>query len=201
MKIITNQTLDFAEISEVLNNDGVIIYPTETVYGIGCAFTSQKAKQKIYKIKKRDTNLPLSVIVDSVLMLENLEVKSSGFAKFLLKNCFPAPLTLVFEFGETSLGARIPASDFCLKLLKEFGKPIFSTSVNFSKSGKKDPSSVSEIEKEILEQVDLVIDFGKLKESLPSTVLDTQKNELKILREGAFPKTKLEKLYEEFLTK
>lgn len=199
--LFTPKNISYLKISEILNNDGLIVYPTETVYGIGCLFDSEIGRAKIYAVKNRNEKLPLSILVDSVEMLENIGVKISKLGNFLIQNCWVAPLTLIFEFGNTTLGARIPQNEFCLKLLSETQKPIFSTSANISKSGKPDPISVSEIDTRIIKNVNSVIDFGDLKNPVPSTVVDVSRNELKILRKGAYSSEKLEKLYSNFLGK
>ncbi|KAA3596080.1 MAG: threonylcarbamoyl-AMP synthase [Calditrichaeota bacterium] len=197
--IFTPQNISYSEVSQVLQKDGVIVYPTETVYGIGCVFDSEIGKKKIYEIKNRNEKLPLSILVNSVEMLEEIGVKISDLGFFLIKNCWVAPLTLIFEFGKTTLGARIPQNEFCLKILSEIKKPIFSTSANISQSGKSDPISIKEIDSEITQNVDCLIDFGALETPIPSTVADVSKNELKILREGAYSSEKLRSLYTDFL--
>lgn len=197
--LFTQKNISCSKIKNILQNDGVIVYPTDTVYGIGCAFDSEIGKKKIYELKNRSQKLPLSVLVNSIEMLEKIGVKISDLGNFLVKNCWASPLTLIFEFGETTLGARIPQNEFCLKILSEIQKPIFSTSANISKSGNPDPIAVKEINSRILEKVDCVIDFGVLKNPTPSTVVDVCKNEMKILREGAYSSKKLKRLYSEFL--
>lgn len=150
----------------------IFIYPTDTIYGIGCDATNKKLVQKIREIKDRD-NKPFSVIAPSVKWI----LKNFIVDKELIEKYFPGPYTLLLEkkrknfLKEVSenefVGVRIPNNDFT-GVLQSLGKPIVTTSVNLS--GKKPANKISEVDKNILKQVELVIDAGKLS-GKPSTLI------------------------------
>jgi L-threonylcarbamoyladenylate synthase len=152
--------------------NSVFIYPTDTVYGIGCDAEDEKLVEKIREIKKRDAK-PFSVIAPSKKwILENCEVDESLIDKYL-----PGAYTLILKkkkkdflssVSDTEfLGVRIPDCDFT-KVLQKTGKPIVTTSVNFS--GENPANKINEIDSEILDKVDFVVDVGELS-GTPSTIV------------------------------
>jgi L-threonylcarbamoyladenylate synthase len=187
MKIIplSSQKKAIKNSFEVLKKGGVIIYPTDTLYGIGADGTNKKAILKIKKIKKRKNQF-FSVILPSINAIEEYAFLDKKTKK-ILKKLLPGPYTFIFKSKrnfyfskQNTIGVRIPDNKFCLALSKLFKKPIISTSANLS--GAKNNYSLNTIEPEIKQQVDLIID-GKTKYKLPSTIYSFVEN--KILREGA----------------
>jgi L-threonylcarbamoyladenylate synthase len=180
----------------ILKNGGTIIYPTDTLYGIGADATSDMAKEKVYEIKGRDFTKTLSICVSDIRRAEKFVKVSREFAK-ILEKFLPGPLTVIapqkkemkYVSNDKKIAIRIPDNQFALALLKKFGKPITATSANLS--GQSDPSSIERIDAAVREKCDLVIDSGKCKYAMPSTVLDVE--ERKILREGAIKKEMLVK--------
>lgn len=180
---------------EILNKGGVIIYPTETCYGIGVDATNEQALLKIGKYKKLQGTKPVSIAVSDMEMAEQY-VELNETAKNLYTNYLPGPITVIsLNKGQlkppaTSLqgttGIRYPNYDFTLKMIKTFGKPITATSANVSY--KPAPYSIKQLLKNLpkksLELIDLIIDAGELQKNEPSTVLDTTVNQLSVLREG-----------------
>ena len=161
----------------------IVIYPTDTVYGIGCNAENEKLVEKIYKIKKRDREKPLSVIAPGFeWILENFECNKNIIGKFL-----PGAYTLILrkkhaDFLKSvapgnSAGIRIPAH-LISKVIEAINIPFVTTSANIS--GRKPPASVEEIEKDLLESADLIIDGGKLP-GKPSTIIDLTGEEIKII--------------------
>jgi L-threonylcarbamoyladenylate synthase len=181
-----------AEASSVILEGGVIVYPTETLYGIGADATNATTIQRVQRAKGRQENKPILVIVGSVEMLMPLACEITPFAKMLMKTFWPGPLTMVFRASANvchdltldtgTIGIRIPSSSFCLSLLARTNVPLTSTSAN--RSGKQTPRQIDLIEKE-LKDVDLFLDAGELPESKPSTVLDVSTSIPRILRQGA----------------
>jgi L-threonylcarbamoyladenylate synthase len=165
---------------EVLNNGGVIIYPTDTVYGIGCDINNERAIEKLISIKKRSNN-PMSVAVSSIDMIKQVAVIEDN----KVFNLLPGPFTFILKkkkvsdsitSGLPTVGVRIPDNDIALKIIEKFGKPIITTSANIS--NKPSPKS--------LKEVDISADFmvqGECKYKLGSTVVDLKNK--KILRNGA----------------
>lgn len=181
------------ETIRVLESGGVICYPTETVYGLGCNAFDKKPVSKIYKIKGRVKNKPLIILVKDFKMAS--KIAYLGKYKEILGKYWPGPLTGVFRAkvkfprGITKNGKvaiRISSHQFVSELFRRVRFPIISTSANTSGSG--ETRSIKEITaslKHSMHLLDLVIDIGVLPESLPSTVVDFTKDEPSVLRIGA----------------
>ncbi|HTX61928.1 MAG TPA: L-threonylcarbamoyladenylate synthase [Methanobacterium sp.] len=173
---------------KVLENDGVIIYPTDTIYGMGANIYSDNAIHKVYSIKKRSYNKPLSVCISKIKDIDKIAYLNDE--KDLIKKILPGPFTIILNkkehvspilnAGGKKIGIRIPDNKICRELTSKF--PITSTSANIS--GEPVPKSVEEITEQVSEQVDLIIDSGKA-DGIPSTVLDCTISPPKILRKGA----------------
>jgi L-threonylcarbamoyladenylate synthase len=175
---MTGQTLP--EAVRILEKDGVIIYPTETCYGLGADATSTKAIKKVYKVKRRDPGKQLSVIVDSLKMIKQYAVVNKH-AQELVEKYMPGPLTLIVKNKKfpkvlcgDRIGFRIPSHPVSLALVQAFGKPITATSANLS--GEPNPYTVPDL------PVDFVINYGELPRRAPSTVYDTI--DKKVIRQG-----------------
>jgi L-threonylcarbamoyladenylate synthase len=184
--------------SKVLVSGGVVIYPTETCYGIGVDSTNRRAVEKLLKYKGDRKGKPISVGVSSRKMAEDY-VEFNPQAENLFNNFLPGPITIVangkhkvtpgLESDDGKLGIRYPKHDLALQIIKTFCKPITATSANVSKG--KTPYEINEdILKRIpdskKELIDLIIDAGKLDYHPPSTIVDTTLNDPKILRQGEF---------------
>ncbi|HNR67177.1 MAG TPA: L-threonylcarbamoyladenylate synthase [bacterium] len=179
--------------SRVLKKGGVIGYPTDTVYGIGCNAFDHKAVNRIYDLKNRDHSKAMILIAADLIQIQDLVKEIPESAQILAENFWPGPLTIVFELSEkftaltvgnrNTVAIRIPDSLISLSLLKSCGFPIVSTSAN--RSGQ--PESV--IAEQVLEtfgsELDLIIDGGPTPSSLTSTVVDVTRPKPKVLREGA----------------
>ena len=163
-----------SQILQAIRSGKIFIYPTDTIYGIGCAAENEAAVKRIRHIKSRETQKPFSIIAPSKEWIHvHFEVK---FPKFLEK--LPGPYTLILPkkipgFLEevspsTSMGVRIPKHPFT-QLVEEAAIPFVTTSVNVS--GQPHAKSIADIPKEILESVDFVLDAGKL-ENPPSELWD-----------------------------
>ena len=149
---------------EVLRSGGIILYPTDTVWGIGCDATNAEAVQKIYDLKRSADKKSMLVLCKDADMVVRYVNKAPGIA-FEVMEMATKPLTLILPGAsgvaanlipeEGTLGVRVPNHEFCQKLLYKFGKPIVSTSANIS--GEKTPKKVAEISKEILEGDDCVV--------------------------------------------
>lgn len=174
------------EAKKVINNRGVIIYPTDTVYGIGGDATDPAVVEKVMEIKGREKGHAFSVIMSDIDMIEEYCIVDI-FQEIILKKYLPGPYTFVLKIHrpiavsqDLTLGVRIPNLDFCNRLSEVVGKPIISTSAN--RSGEIPPRAFNEINKEILEAVDLAIDGGPTRYYGPSDVVDLVN--MKIIRKG-----------------
>jgi L-threonylcarbamoyladenylate synthase len=186
---------------EVLGNGGVVIYPTETCYGIGVDATNQEAVDKVFKYKSRREGKPLSVAVANLEMARKY-VDVNEIALNLYNNFLPGPLTVVskgigkvangVESELKTLGIRIPDYDLILQIVDMLGRPVTSTSANASY--KKRPYALQDILDNISEKqknlVDLIIDAGELPKNDPSTVVDTTLNDKQVLRQGGIKLSK-----------
>jgi L-threonylcarbamoyladenylate synthase len=179
--------------AEVIQAGGVIVYPTETLYGIGANAWDGAAIAKVRVIKRREGKKPILVIVKDEQQLSMLTNEVSPEARKLIAKFWPGPLTLVFKAtkevpavltqGLGTIGVRIPSSPVCLRLLELCGCPLTSTSANLS--GGPSLHEVPDIKRAIPRGVDLFLDAGKLTPVLPSTVVDMCVSPPRLLREGA----------------
>ena len=147
-----------------LNNKLTILYPTDTVWGLGCDATNELAVNKIYKIKHRAESKSLIILVNSIDMLQQYVEHVPQEALDLLKEAkrpttivYPRPKNLAKNVvaADNTVAIRIVKHEFCENLIKEFGKPIVSTSANIS--GQPTPKSFGEISQAILDSVDYVV--------------------------------------------
>ena len=186
-----NRVQIIQEAIEVLKNGGTIIYPTETSYGLGCDFYNKKALNKIYQIKKRDKNKPLSVIIPDITSATYL-VEFSKEAQDLANSHWPGPLTMVLPFKyckwqghcDDYLALRISSHPLAMDLVCNFGHPIVATSANISEKGDAyDPAKIKEQFVSEKFQPDLFINVGVLPPRPPSTIVKFNGG-IKILRQG-----------------
>lgn len=157
---------DINESLTVLRNGGIILYPTDTIWGLGCDPTNPAAVEKIFRIKSREQDKGLLILVDGEAMLERYVSEVPEIA-WELAGISEDPLTLIYPVGKNlapgvcsedgSIGIRICHDDFCRELIKRFRKPVVSTSANLS--GKSSPSNFSEIEKPVIESADYVVKY------------------------------------------
>lgn len=185
---------------ETLQNGGIVIYPTETVYGIGVDATNPDSVQKLFDYKGGREGKAISVAVaDQKMAEEYVEINDS--AQNIYENFLPGPITVISRDkgivpaallqGKKTLGIRIPDYPLIRKIIQVFGRPITATSANTS--GKKPPYSLEDLKKYTSDKkqqmIDLFIDSGKLPYNEPSTVVDTTMNELHIVRQGSIDLT------------
>lgn len=206
MEIISINEVAIKTVLKVLIRGGLVIYPTETVYGIGADATNQKSVNKLTLYKNRPFGKPYSVAVSDISMADKY-VHINKTARQLYKKFLPGPLTVVskgkhvlakgIESEDGTLGIRIPDYKFVTDLVRAFGKPITATSANASY--KKRPYTITDVFENISVKqrnlIDLVVDAGKLPKNEPSTVVDTTLDDSVILRQGDIKlKNKLELL-------
>lgn len=186
----------------VLKKNGIIVYPTETFYGLGANCLSSEAVKKIYALKKRDPTKPLPVMISNRSMLNSVVAEIPPTAKPFLRLYWPGPLTLIFPanpllptelLGATkSIGVRLPAHAGLRDLVKKAGFPITATSANISGEEElSDPKKVFEV---FAGKVDCIVDGGETKGGRPSTVVDLTPTKPQILREGAIPASELQEI-------
>lgn len=179
--------------ADIVIGGGIIIYPTETVYGIGALFSNEQALKRVFTVKGRDESKPILLLIQNITALRNLTTGMAYTALELAEKYWPGPLTLLFEASdklspflignEKKIGCRISSSPVARKLLSYIKQPITSTSANLS--GEPPPSEINAISPVLLDSVDVVLDAGKLGDGPPSTVIDVTQEPYKIVRKGA----------------
>jgi L-threonylcarbamoyladenylate synthase len=175
--IFTNEVIKAAEI---VKNGGLILYPTDTIWGIGCDATNYDAVERIFQIKKRDSNKSMIV-----LMKDYNELKD--YLKILPQIDFEQfkneirPLTVIYQHAinlaenviakDGSIAIRIPKDDFCNELIKSIGVPLVSTSANFS--GEPSAENFKNISEELKYQVDYIVNYAQdlVKDAKPSKII------------------------------
>lgn len=187
-------------IADVITQGGVIVYPTDTIYGIGVNAFDDEAIKRVFALKQRDLAKPLLVIVHNLDMVKLLVSTIPVVAHRLIERFWPGPLTILFPAvehisnklaaGTGKIGIRIPDNRLCLELVSFCGKPITSTSANVS--GGANPMSVQQVADSICSNVDVIIDGGMLKSSVPSTVVDVTTGDVVIVREGVISSEEIE---------
>ena len=186
------------EIIDVINNDGIVIMPTDTIYGIVAKATNEDVVKKVYSLKRRDDRKPMLILVSDKEMLNDYVSSINELEKTLIDNFWPGPLTIIFDKknisdlltgGLSTIGIRIPDNKEMLDIISCVGVPLLSTSVNLS--GEKSATCVSNINDTMLNNVDFVYDNGECND-VPSTIIRVLNGEVKILREGIISKEKIE---------
>lgn len=164
------------EIKDLIKKGNIFIYPTDTIYGIGCDATNQKMVSNLRDIKKRDSK-PFSIIASREWIIKNCEISIEGM-KWLEK--LPGPYTLIFKLktklkwiselnnNKNTIGVRIP-KHWISDLVRELGFPIVTTSVNLS--GEKNMTNLEDLNTEIAKKIDFILYEGE-KKGKPSTIVD-----------------------------
>lgn len=157
---------DIKESVNTLRQGGIILYPTDTVWGLGCDPTNEYAVNKIFKLKSRDESKSLIILVDGLSMIERY-VADIPEIVFELTGVSDSPLTIIYPKGKNlakgvcssdgSIAIRICHEEFCSELINRFRKPLVSTSANLS--GNKFPANFSEIDNSVIENVDYVVQY------------------------------------------
>lgn len=179
--------------AKVLREGGLVVFPTETVYGLGANAFDDTAVESIFKAKGRPSDNPLIVHISDVKDLENLVAEIPKGSKVLIEKFWPGPLTLLFEksdqissrvsAGLKTLAVRMPDDDIALQLIKKAKRPIAAPSANTS--GKPSPTNAKHVMQDLDGKVDIVIDGGMTGVGIESTVLDLTEDIPTILRPGA----------------
>ncbi|MFA5339419.1 MAG: L-threonylcarbamoyladenylate synthase [Candidatus Omnitrophota bacterium] len=176
-----------------LKKGGLVVFPTETVYGLGANLLDKKAIKKIYEIKKRPKNKPLTVHVADTASVRKITGKIPAGAERLIKKYWPGPLTIILRDSRgKKTGFRMPDNKIAFGLIKKAGVPVVAPSANIS--GNKPPTSAAEVLRDLDGKVDIVIDGGKTAIGIESTVVDMTGRRPKVLREGAIPKAEIERI-------
>jgi len=179
---------------EILKNGGIVIFPTDTAFGIGCRIDDENAVKKLFKIRKRPKTKAVPVLFSNIDMVRKYIEKIPQDVEKLMKKYWPGALTMILQCnkvivpllvrgGGQTLGVRIPDSEVIRAIIARVGVPILGPSANFS--GGKTPFKFEDLDPGIVNLVDYVLNIEVSSEKNASTVVDCTKKPWKILRKGA----------------
>ncbi|MGL4403613.1 MAG: L-threonylcarbamoyladenylate synthase [Fusobacteriaceae bacterium] len=194
---------DYKKIGKFLAIDSVIIYPTDTVYGVGARMESENAIKKLYEAKSRAFTSPLIALVSSqekVFQIARVTPAKKEPVKKLMEAFWPGGLTIILKkkanvpeimvSGGETVGVRMPNHPVALKVIESAGGVLPTTSANIS--GEATPKSYGELSEEFKDRVDIIIDDGVCPLGTESTIIDMSSKKIKILRTGAITKEQIE---------
>jgi len=172
--------------ASVLKNGGLVVFPTETVYGIAANILNQDTINRLYEIKKRPKDKPFSIHIADFDSLKQLGIILSKDAERVARRFWPGPLTLVaFNNKKEKIGLRMPDNKIAYLLIKKAGVSVVAPSANMS--GNKAPVTAEEVLSDMDGLVDIILDGGRSRIGIESTVMDVTEKPFKILRQGAIP--------------
>lgn len=193
MLIKTKGKLSLEEAAKIIKEGGIAVFPTDTVFGVGCRFDDAAAVERLYKIKKKPKDEPIPILIGDRGELIKLSCQISKQAQKLMDKFWPGGLTIILSchsskipkllFGKKSgVGFRMPNHPFALELIRKAKIPIIGTSANFHRE--HPPKTWEEINPKFLELVDEAIP-GECPLGIESTVVDCTKIPFKVIRQGA----------------
>ncbi|OGS18519.1 MAG: threonylcarbamoyl-AMP synthase [Elusimicrobia bacterium RIFOXYA2_FULL_40_6] len=187
--------------AEAIKKGGTVIFPTETVYGIGVDALNPEAVKKVFEMKGRPQNNPLTIHLAYKQDIIKIARNIPDYIFKIIDKFMPGPLTIVLfknksvddlvTAGRQTVGIRMPDHPVAYEFIKQSGSLIAAPSANFS--SQKSPQSISEIPKGLLEKVDIALDSGPVSLGTPSTVVDFTVSPPKILRQGTIRMEDLQK--------
>lgn len=189
MKILKATLTNIKIAAKILKQGGLVVYPTDTVYGLGCNPFDVDAVERLIHVKGT-RNKPLPVLACNLTNVKRI-TELSPDARRIGEQFWPGPLTLVLPkkllsdvvtFGLATVGVRIPNHGVALELIRLSGGLLVGTSAN--RTGSRPPTSVAEISKQLRDEVDVILDGGVTELGVSSTVLDLSGGEVKVLRRG-----------------
>lgn len=189
---VTADDIDvISEAAETIKNGDLVAFPTETVYGLGADGFNEEARQKIYKVKGRPSNKPLSLLVSSRKMIEEIAI-ITPLAEKLIDRFMPGALTLILnkrDKNNSTVGVRMPDNEIALKLIEMSNCPIAAPSAN--PSGELPPTNAQEVLKNFDGKIPIILDGGICKFGTSSTIVDLTSDGIKILRDGAISREEI----------
>lgn len=191
------------EVANALKEGKIVVFPTDTVYGIGTNAYDKEACKKIYEIKGRPKNKPLSILISNISMLKEVVEDISPIEQKLIDAFWPGSLTIKFKKREGILPNIVSASDEYIrvrlvnegviyKLIETSGVPIVAPSANLS--GSLTGTKIENIVKELGSKVDYILDCGDIESDTVSTIVQVEDGQVLIIREGKIKKEELEKV-------
>lgn len=183
--------MDIERICNVLESGGLVITPTDTVYGVMGDALNDDVIKKVFEVKKRPYSKPLILLMDSIEMVRKYVSDISDIEEYVMKNFWPGLVTIILKKndkvsdlitgGKNTVAIRIPDNHDLLEVIRRLGRPVISSSANIT--GSEVITSVSMIEDELRDKIDYIEDGGEIV-SLSSTIIEFIDNELVVLRDG-----------------
>lgn len=178
--------------ADSIKKGGIVLFPTRCLYGLGADAFNPEAVDRIFRIKQRPYNKPISLLIKNTTDLHILVKHIPSTAKCIMDNFWPGQITIIFEAKSTishnltagtgKIGIRLPEHPVAFSLVKEVNSPITGTSANIS--GQAGCSAISDLDVQIADKIDIMLDAGPLKGGTGSTVIDVTTPFPTILREG-----------------
>lgn len=190
---VKSKAPDRASISfaaKVLKKGGLVAFPTETVYGLAANLLNKKAIDRLYKVKRRPRNKPFTVHISKIDTIRKMGCVLTKEARALINEFWPGPLTIILKSkGGRKIGFRMPDHRIAAELIESAGVPVVAPSANVS--GQKPPANSREVLKYLDGKIDILLDGGRTRVGVESTVIDLSSKPPKILREGAIKKEEI----------
>ncbi|MCK5655479.1 MAG: threonylcarbamoyl-AMP synthase [Candidatus Aureabacteria bacterium] len=178
-----------AKAARVVRNGGIVAFPTETVYGLGVDAENSEAVTRLFKLKKRDERKPFTRLISSVEMI-NPGCNIVRDAKKVMEEFWPGPLTIILKCSDKKIGFRMPSCEIALKLVEKANVPLAAPSAN--PGGMPNPVEARTVLNYFRDKIDVLIDGGKTRLGVESTIIDFSKPKKKLLREGALKVEEIE---------
>lgn len=185
--------------AQIIKQGGIVVFPTETVYGIGVNALDKEAVRKLYDIKNRDLSKPISLLVSNMTMINNLAKNITDLEYKLMEKFFPGPLTIILNkkdivpdivtANQKTVGIRMPSEKTAIDLVNCANVPIATTSANIS--GNPSRTNLKEVRKDFKGKVDYFINGGESKIGIASTIVKVIDNIPHILRKGPITKEQI----------
>lgn len=185
--------------ANIISGGGVVVFPTQSLYGLGANALDEDAVNRVFHIKKRPPDKPVLVLINNISSMDTIVREVPSAAKRIMSACWPGGVTLVFHArpglprnltaGSGKIGVRLPLHPVARSIVEAFKGPVTGTSANLS--GQAGSREISEISPQVLEEVRMALDAGTLIGGMGSTVVDVTKSKPAILREGLVPASRI----------
>lgn len=194
------------DVADIIKQGGIVVFPTETVYGIGTNGLDSKAITQLYEVKQRPLNKPISLLVSSLKMIEAVTENISDMEYKLMEAFFPGPLTIILKKNKVvpdnltnnadTVGIRMPDNIIARKLIEYANLPIATPSANIS--GRSSGTNIQDIIKDFGDKVDYYIDGGPSELGIGSTIVKIDGNEPIILRKGSISEEEINEVVNKY---